>query len=85
MTEFKYFVNNKIKTWDQTVVYIDAESKEDADKQITTAIEEDGYIDGESYEVIYESIELMNPSENNMDSTVEIYDENSKMIYQNGN
>jgi hypothetical protein len=87
MKEFKYNVDTKYTVWERQNYYVKSDSKETADKLITNILNGEEVDDIGLYidecEVIYDTIEYITPEENGGLSTIEVYDENGSLIYDN--
>lgn len=83
MANFHFYLDEKVTTWMRTNFSVEAESLEDARQKAV-----DMMLSGEtreySWEQIPETIEQMNPEDNGGLSTKEIYDEDGRIVFING-
>jgi hypothetical protein len=87
MEEFKYRLDVKYTLWERQTYYVKADSKENADKLIIDILNDEDVDVDDSYieecEVLYDTMEYITPEENGGFSTIEVYDGNGSLIYDN--
>lgn len=85
METFTFYLDRKVTAWYRETHQIDAESLEDAKKQMIESFNE-GYTDGTfiEQELIYDTIEDMSIKENDGWPTMELFDEEDVAIINNG-
>jgi hypothetical protein len=86
MNEFKYNVDTKYTVWERQYYCVKSDSKETADKLVTDILKgevDDAYLYVGDCEVLYDTMDYMTTEENGGLSTIEVYDENFSLIYDN--
>jgi len=80
---FEFYLDQKVTNWMRTNFEIEADTEEEARKMAIKFVQE-----GKAEEIGWDEVEgvitPMDVTENNGDSTEEIYFEDGSMIYQNG-
>jgi hypothetical protein len=85
--EFDFILDEKVTIWSRKKFSIEAETKEEAEKLAKEMVMNDSdEIDFYHQDFVYESEELIDPSNNNGQSTIVLMQnsgKNSKIIYEN--
>lgn len=86
MKEFEFYQDFKATVWRRQEFIIEAESQEDALKQVEKYKEVDAASDlyCHSCETMFETEELMMPNENYGKCTIELYDNDGNFLGGNG-
>ncbi len=97
MKSFNYHIDRKYTIWEKDKYVVYANSKEEADKLINQEFEDPSYVEqrevlnskkeGISFvetNSLYDTMEPISIEENEGCSTIELIDENNKIIKQNG-
>ena len=84
MKKFKFYQDKKVSVWERCFISVEAESYEKAlEKVECLKSEEITGFDIDSSEIMYETMEELEPSDNNFAPTIELYNDNHKMIGHN--
>lgn len=85
MKTFNFYQDEKVTIWNRTHFTVEAETQEEANQKVLEAIK-NGDISDFKYttsKYIYESVEELSVEENYGNSTIEIYNTENELIYQN--
>jgi hypothetical protein len=80
---YNFHVDQKVTTWMRTEFRVKAESEDEA-IQTATLLHQEGEIDSLPWEKVYDTDEPMSLEENDGFSTIEMYNPEGKIVYQNG-
>jgi len=84
--EFDFYIDEKITIWNRLKFSVEAETLEEAKdmaKFMTINDRED--IDFDDTILLYDTMEVIEPEENNGNSTIELYcEKDTDLIYENG-
>ena len=86
MKKFKFFQDLKVKVWQRNTFYVEAETKEEALKEVSKFNTEEGFacIDGWDTETLFETQETMKTCENEGQATIQLWDaDKNEMIGSN--
>lgn len=86
MKKFKFFQDLKVKVWQRYTFYVEAETKEEAFKEVSKFNTEEGFacIDGWDTETLFETQETMKTCENEGQATIQLWDaDKNEMIGSN--
>lgn len=86
--EFKVFKDRKVRVWERETYFIEAENEEELKEKLNKEFgKENGFgdnteIESDSCEIMFETIEEIEPYENENNATIEIFykDEKGEMI-----
>ena len=86
--KFKVFKDRKIRVWDREIYFIEAENEEEFKEKLNKEFGKENdfgnntEIESDSYEIMFDTIEEIEPYENENNSTIEIFykDEKGEMI-----
>lgn len=86
MKSYKYYVDKKYSQWEREYYNVKAETKEEAN-EIIKRIAESGENNNEEFfttaVILFETIEQLTPETNGGESTIEIYNNNGKPLWEN--
>ena len=85
MKTFNFYQDEKVTIWNRTHFTVEAETQEEANQKVLEAIKS-GDISDFQYtisEYFYDSVEELSVEENYGNSTIEIYNTENELIYQN--
>lgn len=77
MKKFDFFLDQKVTTWMRTEFEVEAENLNDA-AEIAKRMFDKGDLEGLSWEEIMDTKEVLQPSNNDGESTAEIYNMNER-------
>jgi hypothetical protein len=80
---YNFYVDQKVTTWMRTEFRVKAESGEES-IQTATLLHQEGEIDSLPWEKVYDTDEPMSLEDNDGFSTIEMYNPEGKIVYQNG-
>ena len=85
MKTFNFYQYEKVTIWNREHFTVEAETQEEANQKVLEAIENGDISDFKhtTSEYIYESVEELSVDENSGNSTIEIYNTENELIYQN--
>ena len=86
MKKFKFFQDLKVKVWQRYSFYVEAETKEEALKEVSKFNTEEGFacIEGWDTETLFETQETMKTCENEGQATIQLWDaDKNEMIGSN--
>ena len=86
MKKFKFFQDLKVKVWQRYTFYVEAETKEEALKEVSKFNTEEGFacIEGWDTETLFETQETMKTCENEGQATIQLWDaDKNEMIGSN--
>jgi hypothetical protein len=79
---YKYNIDEKVTIWRRYNMYIEANSKEEADLKAKKILSEESFTEYDS-ELLYDTEVNMTVDENSGNSTVELFDINNNLIEDN--
>ena len=84
--DFYFYFDEKCTIWTQTHFCVEADTYEEAEKLSLELIESGEYGDNGSseYEMLYDTINGMTPSENGNNPTFGVYNDKHELIKHNG-
>ena len=86
MKKFKFFQDLKVKVWQRYTFYVEAETKEEALKEVSKFNTEEGFasVEGWDTETFFETQETMKTCENEGQATIQLWDaDKNEMIGSN--
>lgn len=84
MQQFDYYLDRKITVWVRELHTIDAESKEEADKEMVNRFHDNMCVDTfDEQEYMFDTEEYLEPGDNGGAATAELYDEDSNILTTN--
>lgn len=83
--EYEFNIDTKYSIWEREYIYIEAETLEDAKEIMRKKIDEDDYKNDVDYaETLYDTQTPLTPESNDGYSTIEIYDDEGQILFENG-
>lgn len=85
MKTFNFYQDEKVTIWNRTHFTVEAETQEEANQKVLEAIKIGDISDFQHTisEYFYDSVEELSVEENSGNSTIEIYNTENELIYQN--